>query len=93
MRRATAVTGLENFGGELFLHGKPVKSIELRDALLAFLEFLKLHAQKCLLVAHNASFDSSRLLFAVIKNSMIKEYRDVIAGFSDTSIEETFSTK
>ena len=40
---------------------------------------------RCLLVAHNASFDTPRLLRLISKHGMINEFR-VIVGFADTLV-------
>jgi len=76
-------TGLQNIAGELFLHGKKVLSVPLKNALDAFQQFLNLFSKPCLLVAHNAGFDTTHLLRAILKHSMIADFK-IIAGFSDT---------
>lgn len=59
--KAAAVTGLTTQGGILFLHGNPVSAIPLCEALREFFSYLQSRAP-VLLVAHNSTFDSTRLL-------------------------------
>lgn len=76
-------TGLQNIAGKLFLHGKKVLSVPLKNTLYAFQQFLNSFSKPCLLVAHNAGFDTTHLLRAILKHSMIADFK-IIAGFSDT---------
>lgn len=80
---ASKHTGLRNIAGELFFDGKKVFPISLKDAQNAFNQFLSLFPKPCLLVAHNAAFDTSHLLRAILKNLMVTNFKN-IAGFSDT---------
>lgn len=82
--RATEVTGLKNIGGELHLRGEKVDTIPMKEALLAFLAFLKSQNKPCLLVAHKAKFDVPRLITCIRKNLLIDDFRAVVIGFSDT---------
>ncbi|KAK0071574.1 hypothetical protein PV325_012655, partial [Microctonus aethiopoides] len=81
--QAFKVTGLENIKGDLYLYGKPLKAIALKEALISLLEFLNFSSKPCILIAHNARFDSSHLLRAIISLSMVEEFQK-IAGFTDT---------
>ncbi|XP_046492460.1 uncharacterized protein [Neodiprion pinetum] len=82
--RASAITGLNNVAGELHLHGQRVDSIPIKDALVAFYEFLKLFKKPFLLVAHNATFYATRLVLAANGHSMTEDFQLVVVGFSDT---------
>ncbi|KAK0175023.1 hypothetical protein PV327_008808 [Microctonus hyperodae] len=92
---STEITGLHSIGDELFLRNTKIISLSLKDALLAFLQFLKtrqrLHMR---LVAHNAKFDVSRLLKAIISCEMEKDF-SVITSFCDTLgiFRKTFSQR
>ncbi|XP_043480002.1 uncharacterized protein LOC122509810 [Leptopilina heterotoma] len=79
---AFKITGLENINGDLFLYGKPLTSIPLKQALIKFQQFLT-ELNPCVLVAHNAKFDVSHFLQAVTTSSMIENF-DGIVGFSDS---------
>ncbi|XP_034935711.1 uncharacterized protein [Chelonus insularis] len=81
---ASAVTGLENIHGELFLHGKKVSSIPIHQALLEFKNYLASLSTPILLVAHKVTFDSHFLVRAIQKHSLISEFESVIIGFSDS---------
>lgn len=82
---ASEVTGLKNITGILYLHGKRVLLILPRDALNSFQEFLNLSSKPCILVAHNAPFDTAHLLSLIINNGMIQSFQNT-AGFSDTLV-------
>lgn len=80
---ASKHTGLKNIDGELFLRGTKVKSIASNEALHAFQQFLSSSSKPCILVAHNAAFDTSHFIRALITNSMLSNFNH-IAGFCDT---------
>lgn len=80
---ASKVTGLHQNNGVLYLRGEEVNTETLKDALNSFREFLNISSKLCLLVAHNATFDIGHLIRAIIRNSMIEEFKKII-GFSDT---------
>ncbi|XP_053598615.1 uncharacterized protein LOC128668838 [Microplitis demolitor] len=81
--QAFKLTGLVNINGNLYLYGKLVQSITLKEASISLLQFLNFSSKSCILVAHNARFDSSHLLRAIINSSMIEDFQK-IAGVSDT---------
>ena len=82
--KASDVTGFRNIGGQLFVYDQKVMSIPLKNALLAFCQFLSsVTSNPCLLVAHNASFDASHLFRAVQKCCMLQTF-SFIAGYVDT---------
>lgn len=80
---ASRVTGLKYVRGKLYFHSKEVPTIAPREALISFQEFIQISSKPCVLVAHNASFDSSHLLRCIINNGMIERFQN-IAGFSDS---------
>ncbi|XP_051162205.1 uncharacterized protein LOC127282147 [Leptopilina boulardi] len=59
---ASNVNGLTKDGRDLLLHGKKVPSHSLRIVLGEFLKFLIDCDKKCILLAHNCSFDAPRLV-------------------------------
>ena len=81
--KASVHTGLKNIHGDLYFRGEKVISVSLKDALQSFLQFLKLSSKPCSLVAHNVTFDKSHLLRAILKCSMVPNFRK-IAGFLDS---------
>ncbi|XP_011702922.1 PREDICTED: uncharacterized protein LOC105458979, partial [Wasmannia auropunctata] len=80
---ASKVIGLKNIFGKIYLNDKQVSSILPKEALQAFQKFLNLSQKPCILVAHNARFDSGHLLRAIINNNMIESFKN-IAGISDS---------
>ncbi|XP_039315359.1 DNA polymerase III PolC-type-like [Solenopsis invicta] len=80
---ATKITGLHSIGPKLYYHNKLLETCTQENALQAFNLFLKKLATRCLLVAHNASFDIPRLLRLILKHDMIEPFY-VISGFSDS---------
>lgn len=62
IQKLQIVTVLKNIDGELFLRGKIVEMIHLKEAVEAFNEFLSKCNTSCLLVVHNAKFDVPRPL-------------------------------
>lgn len=82
--KASEITGLRDVAGELYLHGQKVDSTPLEYVLQSFLKYLQQLKKLCLLVAHNAAFDTPRLLLAVRNNSMVDDFGAIVVGFSDT---------
>lgn len=80
---ASEHTGLKYIAGELYLRDLKLITLPLKDCLDAFSQFLNLSAKPCLLVAHNATFDTSHLLRAILQYSMTLSFVNV-AGFADT---------
>ncbi|KAK0170513.1 hypothetical protein PV328_008351 [Microctonus aethiopoides] len=80
---ASKITGLHEINGSLYLRGKEVNAMLLKDALFSFQEFLNISGQPCLLVAHNATFDAGHLITAIINYSTIEEFQNIV-GFTDT---------
>ncbi|EFN66425.1 DNA polymerase III polC-type [Camponotus floridanus] len=58
---ASEINGLHNIGRELYLRNEKLLTLSMVDALQAFYAFLcKVgKSKKCILIAHNASFDIS----------------------------------
>ncbi|KAJ8684810.1 hypothetical protein QAD02_020603 [Eretmocerus hayati] len=69
---------------QLYFKGEVVESLSLREAILAFYEFLSSFKKKCILTAHNCSYDSAVLIDAMNKVYLKEHYASVVAGFSDT---------
>lgn len=82
--KASNITGLRTVAGQLQYHGKEVISIGLQDALLKFYNFLVELKKKCVLVAHNCTFDRPRLIEAIKRSLLIQHFAAVIFGFSDS---------
>ncbi|XP_048514965.1 DNA polymerase III PolC-type-like [Athalia rosae] len=80
---ASKVTGLHQDCVTLHLRDKEVEAITFKDALLSFQEFLNISCKPFLLVAHNAAFDTGHLIRAIIQNSMVETFKNVV-DFSDT---------
>ncbi|XP_073328512.1 DNA polymerase III subunit epsilon-like [Pagrus major] len=84
-RGASAVTGFTVRGGNLFLHGTPVHTIPLSDALNSFIAFLRSFRRPMLLAAHNARrFDGPVLMRVLRKFHLQQKFRRVVTGFLDT---------
>jgi len=81
---ASQIHGLRVSDGQLKLHGKPVITVTLLEALIAFYEFLCCLKRKCILCAHNCSFDYTRLIRAIDKVFMKDHYKTIVYGFCDT---------
>lgn len=82
--RASKVHNLTKSGRNLFKNGKQVYTFTKNAVLNKLLEFLKKFGKKCLLVAHNDSFDAPRLVNLIEHCGKRKEFKEVIFGFSDT---------
>lgn len=81
---ASAIHGITASYGQLFLHGKPVTAIALKDALVALLEWLISLNNICCIAVHNLQFDGPRLIKAISKHSLNDEFKKMILGFADT---------
>ncbi|KAL7307764.1 hypothetical protein TKK_0000436 [Trichogramma kaykai] len=81
---ASKITGLTIVGDDLYLHNTRLdNTLDLYDAFIALAEFLHKMEKPVLLVAHNATFDTQRILRAIIENNL-SSYFDMIIGFVDT---------
>ncbi|XP_070764046.1 DNA polymerase III subunit epsilon-like [Enoplosus armatus] len=82
---ATNVTGFTVTGDVLSLHGSPVDTIPLVEALTSFLAFLRSFRRPVLLAAHNARrFDAPVLTRVLQKFSLRQDFQQVVSGFLDT---------
>lgn len=81
--RVTKVNSLHNENGDLYFNNEKVDAVTLKDALIAFSEFISNVSRSCLLVAHNTSFRVPRLLNAM-RNCKIQDKFQIVTGFSDT---------
>lgn len=82
--KSSAVHGLTSEGNDLYRRGVRVQSSPLESVLNDLLIFLRQISKPCLLVAHNCSFDSSRLLLKIKEVSLIEQFREIVVGFADT---------
>lgn len=80
---ASQITGLTTKKGHLFKDNKEILTVNLKDALLSFHQFLCLSGKPVLLVAHNAKFDASHLIGAITNCNLQQQFSDVI-GFTDS---------
>ena len=65
---ASRVTQLTVSRGKLYLMGKPVDAVEMKDALQKFVKWLKAKNKKVVLFAHNANaFDSKRIIYTLMR--------------------------
>ncbi|KAL0967926.1 hypothetical protein UPYG_G00259920 [Umbra pygmaea] len=79
----------------LLLHGRPVDTIPLSEALTSFISFLR-SFRKPILAAHNARlFDSPVLARALGECSLRCQFQQVVSGFLDTFLisKELFSDR
>ncbi|KAM9528241.1 protein PML-like [Salvelinus alpinus] len=85
MEQASSVTGFTvGDHQDLLLHGEPVHTIPLREALTSFISFLSSFHEP-LLAAHNAQrFDCPVLARALREYSLMDEFQKVVSGFLDT---------
>ena len=81
---ASKVHGLEYTNGELLFHRKAVTVVSLSEALLKLYQFLCSLKRKCILTAHNCSFDFPRLMNAIKKTFMTEHFHAIIHGYYDT---------
>lgn len=82
--KASQVNGLTFANGNLKLYGKIVSTVNLQEALVSLYQFLCKFKNKCVLTAHNCSFDYPRLVKAIEKTYLDKYFQSIVYGFSDT---------
>lgn len=83
-KSVTAVNGLYNIGGNLYLRNKKLKTSSITDALQAFSNFLNGLEGKTLLITHNAYTHVNYLLRDIVKYSLLEYFEKTIYGFTDT---------
>ncbi|KAM8752230.1 DNA polymerase III polC-type-like [Acanthopagrus schlegelii] len=84
-RSAAEVTGCTVKDGRLFVHGTPVNTIPVYDALTSFIAFLLSFRRPVLLAAHNARlFDAPVLVRVLRQYHLLHEFQQVVTGFLDT---------
>ncbi|KAK0073039.1 hypothetical protein PV325_010362, partial [Microctonus aethiopoides] len=59
-------------------------TVPLPNAVEAFYAFLKKCNKSCLLVAHNAKFDVTRILNAIENSNMLTKFQTIVYGFCDS---------
>ncbi|XP_042352497.1 DNA polymerase III PolC-type-like [Plectropomus leopardus] len=82
---AKQVTGFTVSDDGLFLHGRPVDTVPLVDALTSFIDFLRSFRRPVLLAAHNARRFDAPVLTRVLRTLFLRqEFQQVVSGFVDT---------
>ncbi|KAF3688520.1 hypothetical protein EXN66_Car004192 [Channa argus] len=82
---ATEVTGFTVSDDNLFLHGVPMVTTPLLEALTSFITFLRSFRHPVLLAAHNARRFDAPVLYRVLRNcSLWQPFQQVVSGFLDT---------
>ncbi|XP_069551516.1 DNA polymerase III PolC-type-like [Brachyistius frenatus] len=82
---ATRVTGFTVTAAGLLLHGLPVATVPLVDALTSFIAFLRSFQRPVLLAAHSAMrFDAPVIKRVLRQCSLHQEFKEVVSGFLDT---------
>lgn len=82
--KASMVNGLRYIDGNLQLYGQILITSSLFDAMVSFYQFLYRFNRKCILTAHNCSFDYPRIMAAAKKMHMDNHFQSVVLGFADT---------
>jgi len=85
--KASEVTGVTMVGDTMFVHGKEVQAVPVRNALEQFIAFLKQCQQNSpvLLVGHNIkNFDSKILIHALTNCDLLSDFENATFGFLDT---------
>lgn len=84
-KKATEITGLHVFQGDLYLHKNLVESVTARNACNEFLKYLKSFQCDIILLAHNGYvFDNSRLTKLINDVGLIEEFNVTVKGFVDS---------
>ncbi|KAF7653296.1 hypothetical protein LDENG_00085010 [Lucifuga dentata] len=82
---AMRVTGFRVRDNALLLHGQPVVTTPLHQALSSFIDFLRSFRRPVLLVAHGAKRFDAPVLSRVLRQYSLKhEFQQVVSGFLDT---------
>ncbi|XP_060770587.1 DNA polymerase III PolC-type isoform X2 [Neoarius graeffei] len=81
---ASRVTGLTTRDHDLLLHGQPVQTVPLREALNLFISFLQTFSRP-ILVGHNCKrFDCPVLRRILSELYLLEEFEYVVSGYLDT---------
>jgi DNA polymerase III alpha subunit (gram-positive type) len=83
-KETSDLTGITMTRGRMYHNGLAVNSMNSKDALVSFLEFLESVNGNVILVAHNAPFDMKFTLLALEVNSLADRFAAVCIGFADT---------
>ncbi|XP_061919294.1 DNA polymerase III PolC-type-like [Entelurus aequoreus] len=84
-KEAARLTGFSVTGGALFLHGEPVSTVPLWQALLSFIDFLRSFCGPVYLAAHNAArFDAPVLKRALKEFTLLEQFQSLVPFFLDT---------
>ena len=81
---AEQVTGMSFDGEHMTVHGKPVDTVSISEALSKFMNFLK-NLGNVVLIAHNGRvFDFRVLSYAICKVGMVSEFSNHVLAFVDS---------
>ena len=80
--RATKV--IMGFNDSLKYDGVSVRSVPIRNALVAFLTWLKKFGEKCCIAVHNLTFCGPRLMRFIEYCSLTEDFKAAVLGFVDT---------
>ena len=65
------------------LHGSPVASVPIQQALTSFIAWLT-NIGQCVLIGHNVKFDARHMNYHLTENKMTSPFLDVVVGYIDT---------
>ncbi|XP_018394014.1 PREDICTED: uncharacterized protein LOC108772866 [Cyphomyrmex costatus] len=84
-KKAYEITGLQLIAGDLYYGDEKVEAFPVKIACTNFLTYLQSFKCPIILLAHNAfSFDMPRIINLVADLGLIKEFKSIVCGCSDS---------
>ena len=82
---ASQATGLTVMNNALWYKGERMTTVSLHQALVSFLDFLKMQGEQIVLIGHNiASYDLPVLIHSLAQVKMVGAFKEVVCGCLDT---------
>ncbi len=87
-KSSSKITSLELKNGILYHKNQALNTVVISDALEDFIQFIDRNindkSKKAIIIAHNAFFDSTVIINALIEKQMINSFKTEVLGFIDT---------
>ncbi|XP_061190963.1 uncharacterized protein LOC133199106 [Saccostrea echinata] len=83
--KATEITGIQVVNNKMYHNHEEVETVSIKDALIQFMDFMKMSGPDVVLVGHNSKVFDLPVLFNILsKLNILETFSSAVTGFIDT---------